>query len=178
MEKVEDHMGLVNKLAKRYHSTYKNKYDFDDLVQVGCIGLCKAIEDFNPELGFKFSTFAFPKIRGEITNLIRDDRFYPAHKKNRFDTSVNFVSLNKLIDEEGKVEIIDTLESCEGLDSISESLDLENALSKLPSLEKTIIDYYYFKDLTQAEIGKLLGITQSNVSKLLLHTLELSLIHI
>lgn len=169
---AEDHMGLVNWVARKYHQTYKDKYEYDDLVQVGCIGLCKAIEKFNPELGYEFTTYAVPKIKGQIAMLIRDDRFYPIHKKDRFNPSSAFISLNQLVSDEGSIEYIDTIKGRDQLDSVFERIDLENALSKLPDLERTVIDYYYFKDLTQTEIGELIGTSQNHVSRLLKRTLE------
>lgn len=172
MEKIEDHMGLVKKFVKKYHGIYRDKYEFDDLMQVGCMGLCKAIGEFNPDAGFKFSTFAFYKIRGEICNSIRDDRFYPTHPKQRFDASVNFISLNTFVDEKGKVELMDTFKSNDNLDIISESIDLQMALDKLSDLERNVIHLYYFKDLTQQEIGKLIGTSQNHVSRTLKSTLE------
>jgi RNA polymerase sporulation-specific sigma factor len=45
----------------------------DDLFQVGCIGLIKAIDNFNPEFDVKFSTYAVPMITGEIKRFLRDD---------------------------------------------------------------------------------------------------------
>ena len=49
--------------------TYEN---LDDLFQVGCIGLIKAIDNFNPELDVKFSTYAVPMIIGELRRYLRD----------------------------------------------------------------------------------------------------------
>lgn len=53
--KVEDHYKLVVSTAKKY---VKNPTDLDDCIQEGCIGLIKATQKFNPDLGFKFSTYA------------------------------------------------------------------------------------------------------------------------
>ena len=45
----------------------------DDLFQVGCVGLIKAIDNFNPDFAVRFSTYAVPKIAGEIRRFLRDD---------------------------------------------------------------------------------------------------------
>ncbi|WP_315120953.1 sigma-70 family RNA polymerase sigma factor [uncultured Clostridium sp.] len=172
MERVEDHMGLVNWIASKYYKVYKERYEYDDLVQVACIGLCKAIKGFKPELGYEFTTYAVPKIKGQVAMLIRDDRYYPIHKKQRFNPSSAFISLNQMVSDEGSIEFIDTIKDRGSLDNAFERIDLEDVLSKLPSLERKVIHLYYFEDLTQAEIGKLLGMTQANVSRVIIRALE------
>ncbi len=53
--------------------SFKNRNEnLDDLFQVGCIGLIKAIDNFNPELDVKFSTYAVPMIIGELRRYLRD----------------------------------------------------------------------------------------------------------
>ena len=59
-------LSVVQKFASRGES-------MDDLFQVGCIGLIKAIDHFNPELGLRFSTYGQPMILGEIRRFLRDN---------------------------------------------------------------------------------------------------------
>jgi RNA polymerase sigma-B factor len=66
---VELHIGLVEMAARRYSDRGE---PFDDLMQVGSIGLLKAIERFDPERGTQFSTYAVPTIIGEIKRHFRD----------------------------------------------------------------------------------------------------------
>lgn len=66
---VQSHMGLVEYLARRYSDRGES---FDDLVQVGSIGLLKAIDRFDPERGANFATYATPNITGEIKRHFRD----------------------------------------------------------------------------------------------------------
>ena len=66
---VLDHLPLVRRLCRRF---YRSGEPLDDLMQVGTMGLLKAIEKFNPELGSKFVSFAVPVIVGEIKNYFRD----------------------------------------------------------------------------------------------------------
>ncbi len=61
---------LVLSILQRFHSRGENP---DDLFQVGCIGLIKAIDHFNTELNVKFSTYAVPMIIGEIRRYLRDN---------------------------------------------------------------------------------------------------------
>lgn len=66
---VDAHFGLVEMAARRY---YDRGEPIEDLIQVGSIGLLKAIERFDPERGVQFSTFAVPTIIGEIKRHFRD----------------------------------------------------------------------------------------------------------
>ncbi len=67
---VELNIGLVRKEA--YHWVNQCQESFEDLVQVGIIGLIRAIERFDPNRGVAFSSFAIPYIRGEIQHYLRD----------------------------------------------------------------------------------------------------------
>ncbi|MBR4186524.1 MAG: sigma-70 family RNA polymerase sigma factor [Clostridia bacterium] len=67
---VEWNQGLVTSVAARFRG---RGADFEDLVQIGSIGLLKAIRSFDLERGFAFSTYAVPLIIGEIRRFLRDD---------------------------------------------------------------------------------------------------------
>lgn len=67
---VEENAGLVWSIARRY---FGRGVDPDDLYQLGCLGFLKAIEGFDLEFGTQFSTYAVPKIAGEIRRFLRDD---------------------------------------------------------------------------------------------------------
>jgi len=66
---IEQYMSLVRSLARRY--SYRGE-QLDDLVQIGSIGLIKAIDRFDPSRGLEFSTYATPTILGEIKRHFRD----------------------------------------------------------------------------------------------------------
>lgn len=68
-ELVEQNLGLVHACANRFRG---KGVEYDDLFQSGCVGLIKAAENFNIELGFSFSTYAVPVILGEIRRIFRD----------------------------------------------------------------------------------------------------------
>ncbi len=67
---IEGNLRLVLSVIKRFSSSNEN---VDDLFQIGCVGLIKAIDNFNSELGVKFSTYAVPMIVGEIRRFLRDN---------------------------------------------------------------------------------------------------------
>ena len=69
-EVVKENLGLVWSIVHRFKNSY---YDKEDLFQIGCVGLMKAINHFDPEYNVQFSTYAVPIIMGEIKRYFRDD---------------------------------------------------------------------------------------------------------
>ena len=67
---IEENTGLIWSVARRY---FGRGVDADDLYQLGCLGFLKAIEGFDERFGTQFSTYAVPKIAGEIRRFLRDD---------------------------------------------------------------------------------------------------------
>ena len=67
---VEENSGLIWSVARRF---FGRGTEPDDLYQLGCIGFLKAIEGFDMNFGTQFSTYAVPKISGEIRRFLRDD---------------------------------------------------------------------------------------------------------
>ncbi|MCD8358373.1 MAG: sigma-70 family RNA polymerase sigma factor [Oscillospiraceae bacterium] len=67
---VEDNAGLIWNVAKRF---FGRGVDTDDLYQLGCVGFLKAVNGFSEAYGTQFSTYAVPKISGEIRRFLRDD---------------------------------------------------------------------------------------------------------
>ncbi len=67
---VEENTGLIWSVARRF---FGRGVEPDDLYQLGCVGFLKAIEGFDLSYGTQFSTYAVPKISGEIRRFLRDD---------------------------------------------------------------------------------------------------------
>ena len=67
---VEENTGLIWSVARRF---YGRGVDLDDLYQLGCVGFIKAVQGFDTGYGTQFSTYAVPKISGEIRRFLRDD---------------------------------------------------------------------------------------------------------
>lgn len=67
---VEENTGLIWAVAKRFLG---RGTEADDLYQLGCLGFLKAVEGFDLNFGTQFSTYAVPKIAGEIRRFLRDD---------------------------------------------------------------------------------------------------------
>ena len=67
---IDGNLRLVLSIVQRFINRHEN---MDDLFQVGCIGLIKAVDNFNTDLDVKFSTYAVPMIIGEIRRYLRDN---------------------------------------------------------------------------------------------------------
>ena len=67
---IQKNLGLVHACARRFIG---RGVDYEDLVQAGCIGLIKAVDNFDESRGFSLSTYAVPVILGEIKRIFRDD---------------------------------------------------------------------------------------------------------
>lgn len=67
---VRNNVGLVSTIVRKF---LNRGYEYEDLFQIGCIGLIKAIKNFNTDFNVRFSTYAVPMIMGEIKRFIRDD---------------------------------------------------------------------------------------------------------
>lgn len=67
---VKSNIGLVSTMVKKFAN---RGFEYEDLFQIGCIGLIKAIKNFNIDFNVRFSTYAVPMILGEIKRFIRDD---------------------------------------------------------------------------------------------------------
>ena len=66
---VSQNLGLVRACCRRFKD---RGIEYDELYSAGCLGLVKAVKNFNPELGLRLSTYAVPVILGEIKRLFRD----------------------------------------------------------------------------------------------------------
>ncbi len=67
---LQENSGLIWSIVRRY---YGRGVETDDLYQLGCLGFLKAVRGFDPQYGTQFSTYAVPKIAGEIRRFLRDD---------------------------------------------------------------------------------------------------------
>ncbi len=92
---IVGNMRLVLSLVKRFWSKKANS---DDVFQVGCIGLIKAIDNFDVSVGVKFSTYAVPMILGEIKRFIRDGNSLRVSRSIR-DTAYKVLKVREKLEE-------------------------------------------------------------------------------
>lgn len=130
---IENNMRLVHSIAKSYLGT---DY-YDSLVQEGNIGLIKAVDNFEPERGFKFSTYAYFKIKGEMQRFIRDRREDIPFRAKREDFNLygeiqdtKTILINKLNREPTLLEIAKYIDVT--VQQISEAI---NAIENYTSLQ-------------------------------------------
>jgi len=212
---VDENFNLVKKIA---HGLARRSTDpVDDLIQIGSIGLIKAIDYFKPEAGAKFTTYATHLITGEIRHYLRDKtstiraprelqelsfrinkivqklktefgrdptdleiaQVLQDVKKSKIqeafevDRRRTLVSLDQTISPnssgaENDTFLVDTLMDIKEHKRSATREDffmVQEMLKKLkPSLAE-IIEMIFFKDIPQAEVAELLGISQMQVSR-------------
>ncbi|AKA68502.1 sigma-70 family RNA polymerase sigma factor [Clostridium scatologenes] len=160
MIKAEEYIPLVSKVTGGIYKRLSFRYSYDDLFQVGCVGLMKAIKGFDESKGYKFTTYAYKIIKGNIYCFIRDDSWYVAKRnKDRLKESYAPDSLDRMVGEKD-TPIIDLIE---GNISECEDFDLTIALNKLPKSLKKIILMKYFYEFTWEEISKAINVSQSSL---------------
>ncbi|ARC84518.1 RNA polymerase sigma-F factor [Clostridium argentinense CDC 2741] len=203
---VEMNLPLVSSLSKKF---LNRGYEYDDIFQIGCIGLVKAINNFDESFNVKFSTYAVPMIVGEIKRFLRDDGIIKVSRsikntarKLHYDRDALTKKLGReptieelsKFSEIDKEDIITALESSNNMqylydtihhddgapvlliDKLSEDYEedtevidriaLKEALTKLDLKSRQIIMLRYFKDKTQIQVAKMMGISQVQVSRI------------
>lgn len=189
MEEILDYDGLIYSIIGKY----TNKYDRDDLYQVGMIGLLDAYKHYDKNQNTKFSSFAYYYIIGEVNKYLREC--------STLKVSRNFIELKKKINEAKEVmeqklgreptnlelslflnidiEMIDmailSTEEVQSIDEINEVksyddtsptlLDLREEINKLSDEEKRLLKARYYDEFTQMETSEMLGMSQVQVSR-------------
>ena len=131
---ILDNTGLVRKAAFKFAAM---GYEADDLVQIGFIGLIKAVERFNTEFDVMFSTYAVPMIMGEIRKYIRDDGRIKVSRQIKQDIRRMKLEEEEFYRSEGRSPKITELAermgtSCEYILQMQEA---EDALVNIESLD-------------------------------------------
>ncbi len=90
---IKGNLRLVLSVIKRFSGNHEN---VDDLFQIGCIGLIKSIDNFDPTMGVKFSTYAVPMIIGEIRRYLRDNNSIRVSRSLR-DTAYKAIHAKEIL---------------------------------------------------------------------------------
>ena len=176
---IDGNLRLVLSIVQRFSNRNENA---DDLFQVGCIGLIKAVDNFNTELNVKFSTYAVPMIIGEVKRYLRDnnsirvsrsvkDLAYKALQakeilSKELSREPTFEEITKKVNEDGeehkKEEIVNALEAImepislfEPIYSDSSSSDCLYVMDQVKDEDNT--DDMWLEDISIKEAMKKLG---------------------
>ena len=96
---VEENSGLIWAVARRFLG---RGVEADDLYQLGCLGFLKAVEGFDLQFGTQFSTYAVPKISGEIRRFLRDDGTVKVSRTLKEQASTIRTARNRLLTALGR----------------------------------------------------------------------------
>lgn len=130
-EMINGNLKLVLSVIQRFTNRGEN---LDDLFQVGCIGLMKAIDNFNPDLMVKFSTYGVPMIIGEIRRYLRDNNSIRVSRSLR-DTAYRAMQVKERLTAENNRE--------PSMDQIAKELDIprEDVVLSLESIVEPVSLY-------------------------------------
>ena len=133
---IEDNIGLVHSIAKRFKGRGE---DYDDLYQAGCVGLIKAVDNFDESKGFLFSTYAVPVIMGEIRRLFRDGGAVKVSRSLK-EKSIKVQAIReKFIKKEFREPTISELSELSGIET-EELSEVLNVINPVVSLSCTTED--------------------------------------
>lgn len=135
---VQENMGLVWSVVRRFH---KRGYESEDLFQIGCIGLLKAIDKFDVSLELKFSTYAVPMILGELKRFMRDDGMIKVSRSIKENSWKVKKAIEQMSKESGKEPTMEELVEVTKLDREDIVVALE-ACSEVDSIFNWDIDSY------------------------------------
>ena len=198
-EFIENNLGLVHSCAVRF----KGKgIEYDDLYSAGCVGLVKAVDNFEIERGLCFSTYAVPVILGEIRRLFRDGGTVKVSRglkelsmkinrvikefqdKNGYEPTVNQLAEIMQLEPNQIAEAINASSqplslTCDNDDGekqldipiqppeekLTELMALRQIIGELDFVDREIITLRFFKNKTQSETGKILNMSQVQISR-------------
>ena len=129
-----ENLGLVWSVVRRFAG---RGHDLEDLYQIGCIGLLKCIDKFEPAFDVKFSTYAVPMIMGEVKRFLRDDGMVKVSRSLKETAYKVYTVREKMVNENGTEPTIEELASCLDIDKEEIVVALE-ANSEVESIYKTI----------------------------------------
>mgnify|MGYP002626579714 CR=1 FL=1 len=144
-----------------------NRIYLDDLYQIACIGFIEAIQRFDFSYNLELSTYSVQYMLGEIRKFIRDDGIIKVSRSiKELGIKINVESINSKVFDDEK-ELIETISLGEDEQSkIVDKITILDLIEKLNIRDKQIINLRYFKDKTQSQVARLLGISQVHVSRI------------
>lgn len=131
-EVLRRNSGLIWAVVRRYRS---RGVESDDLYQLGCLGFLKAVRGFDTEFGTQFSTYAVPKIAGEIRRYLRDNGAIKVGRTMREQSFMIYGARDRLRFDLGREPTLSELSEATGL-SVEEIAEVELATAAPDSLQQ------------------------------------------
>ena len=131
---TENNMGLVHSIARRFQNRGVER---EDLIQIGCIGLLKAIDKFDTSYDVRFSTYAVPMITGEIKRFLRDDGMVKVSRSLKETAAKAYPVREELFLKEGKEPRMEEIARELGITREELVLAMDSQ-GQVESLQKTI----------------------------------------
>lgn len=129
---VEENAGLIWSIVRRF---YGRGVDPDDLYQLGCLGFLKAMEGFDTGFGTQFSTYAVPKIAGEIRRFLRDDGTIKVSRTIKEQAQAIRNTRSRLTLELGRDPVVSEVAEAMGI-TVEEMAVVETAMLPADSLQR------------------------------------------
>ena len=129
---LTENAGLIWSIVKRYHGC---GVEIDDLYQLGCIGFIKAVKGFDLTYGTQFSTYAVPKIAGEIRRFLRDDGAIKVGRSTREKGQMLWSVRERLRQQLGRDPRLSEVSAESGL-SVEEIASIDLAIGAPESLQQ------------------------------------------
>jgi RNA polymerase sigma factor (sigma-70 family) len=149
---VEDNMGLVTHIVRRYYSSHPES--FKDALQLGYLALVKAANSYKQTYGVPFASYAAKCIRNELNNAFRTHNFVSVSLDDEIDSDEHLKIQDVIQDKRINVEAY-----------CVERIMMESALGKLDEITKKVITMR-LEGYTYKEIGSAVGVTSSKASKM------------
>ena len=199
---IVENSGLIWSVVRRY---FGRGVDADDLYQLGCVGFMKAMAGYDRAYGTQFSTYAVPKISGEIRRFLRDDGAVKVSRGLKERAQRIRLVRDRLTGELGREPVLSelseeldlspeeiamaenataetesihrelgednfTLEQVLSVDGpeeeMLEQLTLRDAIRRLPEREQMVVQLRYYRQMTQEQCARILGVSQVQVSRI------------
>ena len=169
---INGNLRLVLSIVQRFSQSSEN---IDDLFQIGCVGMIKAIDNFDISQGVQFSTYAVPMIIGEIKRYLRDSNPIRVSRSLR-DTAYKAIYTKEALTRQHEPVYSEGGDTLYIMDQVSDKknkeenwvqhIALHEAMEHLDTRERRIINMRFFECKTQMETAEEIGISQAQVSRL------------
>lgn len=160
---LDENKGLIWSIVKKFIG---KGYDTEDIYQIACIGFIKSIQRFRLDFGNELSTYSVQYMLGEIKKFFRDDGIiHISRNKKEEGFKIKIESIyDEICDGKEKIEVIFLNEDEET--KVIDKLTISELIKKLNIRDRQVIQLRYFKDKTQEQVAKILGISQVHVSRI------------